>query len=69
MGRDITIALKIPAGLCASCLHARTVESSRGATFLRCQLSSVDTRFPRYPTLPVTQCDGHKPLDDRPESP
>lgn len=49
------------AGLCASCVHARTIESSRKATFLRCELSFTDARFPRYPGLPVLRCDGYWP--------
>jgi hypothetical protein len=44
--------------LCAVCLHARTVESSRGSVFVLCQRSLTDERFPRYPTLPVTACAG-----------
>jgi hypothetical protein len=67
MGQNIAIEVKIPAGLCGSCAHAQRVESSKGSTFVRCQLSFVDNRFPRYPTLPVIQCDGHEPLDDLPE--
>ena len=48
------------AGLCASCVHARSVESSKGSTFIRCELSFGDPRFPRYPTLPVLRCDGYQ---------
>ena len=47
------------AGLCASCAHARTVESSRGSVFLLCQLSLTDPRFRRYPPLPVLACAGY----------
>lgn len=65
-GENAALAKNIPAGLCASCIHARTVESSKGATFLRCELSFADPAFPRYPTLPVTRCAGHAPLDDPP---
>ena len=48
------------AGLCASCLHARTIESSKGATFIRCELSFTDPRFARYPRLPVVRCQGYE---------
>ena len=41
------------AGLCATCLHARTVTSDRGSTFVWCGLSKSDPRFPKYPRLPV----------------
>jgi hypothetical protein len=36
----------------------RVVETARGSRFLLCELSRVDARFPRYPTLPVLACDG-----------
>jgi hypothetical protein len=48
------------AGLCASCIHARSVESSRGSIFLLCDLSSSDPRFVKYPRLPVLSCPGYE---------
>ncbi|HET9360705.1 MAG TPA: hypothetical protein VFO58_13225 [Vicinamibacterales bacterium] len=48
------------AGLCASCLHARAVTSSKGSTFVLCQLSLGDPRFARYPPLPMIQCEGYR---------
>jgi hypothetical protein len=45
-------------GLCADCLHARSIESDRGAVFLLCQLSATDPRFPKYPRIPVLSCAG-----------
>jgi len=48
------------AGLCNSCVHAHPIHSSKGSTFIRCDLSFTDSRFPRYPTLPVLRCDGYK---------
>ena len=53
------------AGLCASCLHAHTIESSKGATFIRCELSFTDPRFARYPRLPMLRCEGYESRDDR----
>ena len=53
------------AGLCASCTHARTIESSKGATFVRCELSFTDSRFARYPRLPVLRCEGYESRGDR----
>ena len=60
----------LPAGLCASCVHAKAVESSRGAVFILCRLSLTDSRFPRYPTLPVMACPGYVRLapSDRPDT-
>ena len=46
------------AGLCATCTHARVVKGARSA-FVRCGLSETDARFPRYPRLPVAECDGY----------
>ena len=51
------------AGLCASCAHARRVTSSRGSTFILCARSQTDTRYPKYPPLPVLRCAGHEPRD------
>jgi hypothetical protein len=45
-------------GLCASCVNARIIESSKGARFIRCELSFTDARFARYPQLPVVTCEG-----------
>jgi hypothetical protein len=45
-------------GLCARCVHARRVISSRTSVFYLCRLSEVDARFPKYPRLPVLQCSG-----------
>ena len=51
----------VPAGLCADCRHAAIVVSDRGSTFVRCERSKTDPRFPRYPPLPMRRCDGHEP--------
>ena len=48
-------------GLCATCLHARFIESSKGSRFLLCQLSQSDPAFPKYPPLPVLSCRGYSP--------
>lgn len=53
------------AGLCASCLHAEIVTSSRGSRFYLCRLSFTDPRFARYPTLPVLACSGYVESDPR----
>jgi hypothetical protein len=47
------------AGLCADCFHARQIESDRGSTFILCELSLTDPRFPKYPRLPVLSCPGY----------
>jgi hypothetical protein len=48
------------AGLCADCVHARSVESDRGSIFLLCELSRSDPRFTKYPRLPVLSCTGYE---------
>ncbi len=51
---------KTTAGLCADCFHARRIESERGSVFLMCELSFEDSRFAKYPRLPVLACDGYE---------
>jgi hypothetical protein len=46
-------------GLCASCTHARVIESDRGSRFYFCERSKTDVRFPRYPRLPLVTCIGY----------
>jgi hypothetical protein len=48
-------------GLCATCVHARTILSGKGRRFLLCERSRTDPRYPRYPALPVISCAGHEP--------
>lgn len=48
------------AGLCATCRHARVIESDRGSRFTFCERSRTDDRFPRYPPLPVLACAGYE---------
>jgi hypothetical protein len=49
----------VPAGLCASCRHASAVPSDRGVSYIRCECSRTDDRFPRYPRLPMQACAGY----------
>ena len=48
------------AGLCAYCIHMRTITSDRGSVFYLCQLSKADPSFPKYPRLPVLECRGYE---------
>ena len=43
-------------GLCEDCIHARRIESDRGSVFFLCQLALTDSRFKKYPRLPVLSC-------------
>lgn len=47
-------------GLCEHCRHARRIESDRGSVFLMCKLSFEDSRFAKYPRLPVLVCGGYQ---------
>ena len=55
------IPTRVDPGLCQNCFHARYIESDRGSTFLMCKLSFEDSRFVKYPRLPVLVCGGHRP--------
>jgi hypothetical protein len=52
-------------GLCFDCEHARVIRSDRGSIFFLCRLSATDSRFAKYPRLPVLSCPGYrqKPAD------
>jgi hypothetical protein len=47
-------------GLCGTCAHARIITSSRRARFHMCCLAETDSRFRRYPVLPVRSCAGYQ---------
>jgi hypothetical protein len=53
-----TAAAREHGGLCPRCTHVKIVTSAKGSTFLLCQLSSSDPRFPKYPPQPVVRCSG-----------
>jgi hypothetical protein len=46
--------------LCHTCTNVRKVVSGTGSTFLLCQLSHANKRFPKYPPQPVFRCDGYE---------
>jgi len=51
----------IDPGLCGRCRYGQRVVTGKGAVFLRCRRSATDSRFPKYPRLPVVQCPGFQP--------
>ena len=53
-------AEKLRVGLCLNCRHMRRMESDRGSMFYLCGLSATDSRFPKYPRLPVLACAGYE---------
>ncbi|HEV7918013.1 MAG TPA: hypothetical protein VGO97_00425 [Solirubrobacterales bacterium] len=38
----------------------KLIHTTRGSTFLMCQLHKVDDRFPKYPRMPVVSCPGYR---------
>ncbi|PZS24997.1 MAG: hypothetical protein DLM58_23495 [Pseudonocardiales bacterium] len=52
-------------GLCGWCLHAILRPTRRGTVYLRCGLAARDSKFPKYPRLPVTRCEGHESVGER----
>jgi len=59
----------IEPGLCGDCVHAQTIHSDRGSTFYLCRLGLTNPRFPKYPRLPVRECDGYqRQASNRPNS-
>jgi len=51
--------LRLTVGLCADCAHSAKITSDRGSVFYRCELSLTDSRFVKYPRLPVLSCPGY----------
>jgi hypothetical protein len=47
-------------GVCKTCRHGRTVESSKGSVFYLCERSKNDPRFVKYPRLPKRTCFGYE---------
>jgi hypothetical protein len=58
--RGTNEAADLNAGLCATCVNVRLIESAKGSTFVLCTLSNTDHRFPKYPRLPVLSCSGYR---------
>mgnify|MGYP006285599195 FL=1 len=48
-------------GLCATCVHARVIESDKGSAFVQCGLAKEDPRYRKYPHVPVVRCGGWAP--------
>lgn len=48
-------------GLCVRCAHAHVVRTPRSAFWL-CGRARADSRYARYPRLPVIVCAGFEPL-------
>ena len=53
-------------GLCGACRHGRQTGNLRGSSFWLCERSKTDSRFVRYPALPVLACPGFELRADDP---
>ncbi len=53
-------------GLCTQCTFSKTIVSDRGSQFTMCQRSKLESRYPKYPRLPVRMCEGFVPMPDDP---
>jgi len=51
-------------GLCFSCQYMRLVRTDRGSVFYQCHRSTTDTRYPKYPRLPVLCCPGYESKEE-----
>gem|GEM_PF-1108642 len=46
-------------GICSTCVFQSLVHTTRGSTFSLCERSREDSRYPRYPRVPVNACSGY----------
>ena len=46
------------AGLCDTCAHQQLVHTTRDSTFSLCLRSKSDSSYPKYPRVPVCECEG-----------
>jgi len=53
-------------GLCTLCRHARAIRSAKDSEFWLCKRSERDSRFAKYPRLPVHTCAGFERLEPAP---
>lgn len=51
-------------GLCEDCVFSRVIENAKGSRFYLCRLSETDSRFAKYPPLPVLSCAGYRRTGD-----
>lgn len=55
---------KASIGLCSVCVNKRVVPHPRGGTpYFMCQLAVSDSRFRKFPPLPVGSCPGYQFVD------
>ena len=50
--------MRVEPGLCGTCAHAKCNQNTRGSVFWQCLKAQSDSRFSKYPPLPVLRCHG-----------
>jgi len=55
------VAANAHPGLCATCIHAKTIQNDRGSVFWLCEAHKTRPDLPRYPRLPVVRCPVYAP--------
>lgn len=56
------------AGLCENCRHVKKLANNRGSVFYMCEKAASDSRFTRYPRLPVLRCEGYELHEPKPDN-
>ncbi len=51
-------------GLCSVCVHARKIPAEKMSYYF-CDLSKENSKFRKYPALPVLRCEGFKPFQSK----
>jgi hypothetical protein len=53
-------------GLCAHCIHARTIQNDRGSVFWLCEASKFNPKLSKYPRMPVSKCEEYQKQENEP---
>ena len=53
----------MPQNLCETCRHVRIVTTPKKSRFVLCTRSKDDSRFPKYPPLPIIRCAGFEQVE------
>lgn len=49
---------KTRVGLCAGCRHVKALQTKIGAAIYQCKLAAKDSRYRKFPMLPMVACVG-----------
>lgn len=49
-------------GLCVDCMHAKELKTKNDYPIYMCTLAEKDSRFLKYPRLPMRECSGYKKI-------